>query len=160
MDMRRFIDAYATPADMLEWAEEIISSREPEFPIGPDYLHRWYIIPRNERANVFLHKMLRSDIDTFHDHPWDNTSLIIAGGYTEETPDGVFERNPGDIVGRRAEDRHRLILRDGQPSIQLFFTGPKIREWGFWCEDGRFIHWRDFVNPENRGEVGAGCGQA
>jgi hypothetical protein len=39
----------------------------------------------------------------------------------------------------------------------LFITGPRRREWGFWCPKG-FVHWKKFVDMKNPGEVGPGCG--
>ena len=155
-----FRDDYAQVPDMQEWAETVMRSREPDFTIGGDYMHRWYIIPRNDMFNVYLHRTMRSDNDVPHDHPWDNTSLVIAGGYREETPDGVFVRSPGDMIQRTASSVHRLELIDGQPSISLFFTGPKVRDWGFHCPKG-FVPWQQFTQGEHggRGEIGGGCGE-
>ena len=78
-----------------------------------------------------------------HDHPWDNQSVILAGGYRE-----VFVEQPetrwleqyricreGRTVQRRAEEAHRLFLLPGcRYTISLFSTGPVVREWGFWFE--------------------------
>lgn len=139
--------------------------REPDFVIGdPVYLRRWHIIPRNPFGNVYLHQGLRSDDDrALHDHPWNNQSILIAGRYREITPAGTFLREAGSVVNRTADSRHRLELINGEPFISLFFTGPKVREWGFWCEDGggpaRFVHWRDFTAGKNGETVGRGCGE-
>lgn len=65
-------------------------------------------------------------------------------------------------VLRRADHIHRVeLIRDAlgkeNPVWTLFITGPKIREWGFWCPKG-FKHWKDFVKLRPGGnEVGAGC---
>lgn len=67
-------------------------------------------------------------------------------------------------VVRRAEHIHRVeLLRDGTgaeiPVWTLFITGPKIRDWGFWCPKG-FKHWELFVKKhehQNGNHAGAGC---
>jgi hypothetical protein len=115
-------------------------------PDGEPYLYRWHVIPRNDTGNVYFHIQVRSDPERpLHDHPWDNTSVILAGGYDEEycSPD-LFYRAPrvrqlrtGDMVFRRAEEAHRLILPPEIPyTMTLFTTGPKRRIWGFHYPDG------------------------
>ena len=43
------------------------------------------------------------------------------------------------------------------PVWTLFITGPKVREWGFWCPKG-FRPWKEFVSLRDGGnEVGKGC---
>lgn len=129
--------------------------REPDLVIAPaghgEYLYRWYVIPRSREANVYFHIQTASDPERpLHDHPWDSTSVILAGGYDEvldKTP-GAFmtrakpvtteTRKPGDVIFRPAKWAHRLILPAHIPySMSLFSTGPKVREWGFW-EQGIF----------------------
>lgn len=150
---------YASLADMQAWADGVMA-RPADFTIGaPAYLERWWIIPRNEHQNVYLHRILRDDDDrALHDHPWENTSYVIAGSYREITPDGTFIRQPGDIVRRAATALHRLELIDGAPCISLFFTGTKERDWGFDCPKG-WVDWRDFTGGENGELVGRGCGE-
>lgn len=159
------LKAYSNIADMAAWADAQMN-RDPDFVIGaPAYLRRWWIIPRNEVQNVYLHEGLRDDDDrALHDHPWANQSYVIKGRYREITPHGIFIREAGSLVTRKATDRHRLELVNGEPFVSLFFTGPKVREWGFWCEDStalppRFVHWMDFTAGENGELVGRGCGE-
>ena len=106
--------------------------RRPDFTIGT-YMDRYWIIPRNRWFNVYLHFIWESDDDrAMHDHPSDSVSLILRGGYTEETPDGVFQRKPGDVVRRRAADLHRLAVNPTHvPTVSLFIMGPITRLWGF-----------------------------
>lgn len=157
--MHQFTDQYAGIGDMLDWAGSIMA-REPDFVIGGDYMHRWYILPRNAMMNLYLHKTFRSDGDVMHDHPWDNTSMILSGGYREETPEGNFIRRPGDVIHRKATDVHRLVLLDDQPSVSLFMTGPKVRDWGFHCPGG-WVPWEVFTGGyhDGRSDKGAGCGE-
>lgn len=168
-DFKRFVDEYATINDLREWARSIVHSRQPDFRIGSEtpggfdaYLERWYVLPRNDAFNVYLHRFLRSDDDrALHDHPWENESWLLDGEYIEHLPDGrALRRVAGERVSRKATDRHRIELVEGEAApISLFVTGPKIREWGFWCEGERFVHWRDFTAADDRGAIGPGCGE-
>ncbi|MFD1104605.1 hypothetical protein [Sphingobium olei] len=149
---------YADLPAMQAWAEAIMA-REPDFIIGENYMRRWWVIPRNKFCNVYLHDIRQSDDDrAMHDHPWANTSFIITGSYIEHTPDGVFTRSAGDVVERGAEALHRLEVIPGQRVISLFMTGPAVREWGFACPKG-WVHWTDFVDARDAGQVGRGCGE-
>lgn len=149
-------------------AEKIIGNlhRPPDLVIAPsghgEYLFRWYVIPRNKNANVYFHVQTQSDPERpLHDHPWDNTSVILAGGYDEiisKCPwvNGDYEGNGfdrsldyrlrryvGDVIYRQATWAHRLILPPDTPyTMTLFMTGPKVREWGFW-EGGKFSPFKE-----------------
>ena len=149
---------YATIDDLAKWAETIMA-REPDFVIGDNYLRRWWVIPRNQLCSVYLHEINASDDDrAFHDHPWENTSIVLAGSYIEHTPDGVFERHAGDTVSRPADALHRLEIEPGERALTLFITGPVIREWGFACPQG-WRHWKEFVDARDKGKIGRGCGE-
>lgn len=147
---------YAGTAAMADWAARIME-RAPDFVIGDDYLRRWWVIPRNEACNVYLHEILHSDDDrALHDHPWDNTSMLLAGSYIEHTPDGAYLRQAGSVVTRKATDLHRLEVPDGGRAVSLFITGPKVREWGFACPQGWRL-WTEFVDARDSGKIGRGC---
>ncbi len=139
-------------------------NRAPDFVIGDParpYMLRWYLIPRNEWFNVYLHKFLRSDDDrAMHDHPWWSVSFVLSGRYIDHTPFGSRQYGRGSVIFRRATDRHRVELVDSQPAWTLFITGRKVREWGFWCPQG-WRHWKDFTRTTVEGmpgnEIGRGC---
>lgn len=130
--------------------------REPDLVIAPDgqpYLYRWHVIPRNPEANTYFHIQVDDDPERpLHDHPWDNTSVILAGGYDEIVqerppydPVETFRRREGQVIHRRAEEAHRLLLRSPLGyTITQFTTGPHRRDWGFWCIDQyRVLKWVD-----------------
>jgi len=149
---------YATIDELRTWAEGIMS-RAPDFVIGDDYLRRWWVMPRNAFANVYLHQILKSDDDrALHDHPWANSSYILSGGYIEHTPEGSFLRKPGDFIERGADALHRLEVLPGMDCISLFTTGPKVREWGFQCPQG-WVPWQLFTDPNDSSRTGRGCGE-
>lgn len=149
---------YNSLDDLHAWAE-IMMAREPDFIIGDNYLRRWWVIPRNQFCNVYLHEIRKSDDDrALHDHPWPYRSLILEGSYEEYTPEGMFIRTAGDVIEHEATDLHRLAIAGGGRVISVFMTGPVIREWGFACPKG-WVHWRDFVDSRDTGQIGRGCGE-
>lgn len=122
-------------------------SREPDLTITGDtqepYLYRWWVLPHSREVNVYAHLQVASDpARPLHDHPWDNMSVILSGGYTEklchfpQDRDGAvraYDRKKGDTIFRKAEWAHRLILPASIPyTMTLFSTGPKVHSWGFW----------------------------
>lgn len=132
--------------------------RPPDFTIQDNYLLRWHVIPRNRWFNIYLHNIRHSDDDrALHDHPWWNVSIILKGQYWEMTPEGTFCRPRWSVIFRKATDQHRLMVVGNLFVWTLFITGPKIREWGFHCPKG-WVHWKKFVNMDNTGEIGPGCG--
>lgn len=164
-DFTVYDNRYANHIDLTEWAASIMNSRKPDFIIGDNYLHRWFVVPRNAWHNVYIHRTFRDDGDVRHDHPWDSTSIILQSGYSEDTPEGMFMRLPGDVVRREADQMHRLLLlkrSDGSsvPCTSLFITGPKVREWGFDCPGG-WKHWKDFTGGKDNGRSTSqfGCGE-
>ncbi len=107
------------------------------------YMQRWFLIRKmthSDLENAYLHHFLRSDPEDMHCHPWDNTTVVINGGYIERTPEGIFHRKAGDIVHRKAADIHAIVEID-RGTTSLFLTGKKVREWGFYSEHG-FVPWR------------------
>lgn len=111
-----------------------------------DYMHRW--IFRTPWGTLRLHHILRSDGDRhLHDHPFDFTSLLLTGGYTEFWQDwdmggGMTVRERYfprfSIVRKQAEDAHRLVL--DRPLWTFVISGPKRRSWGFHTEKGWVYH--------------------
>lgn len=135
----------------------------PDVEIAPDgspYIYRWHIVPRNQTGNVYFHIQVASDPERpLHDHPWDNTSVILSGGYQEimqYSPKGavhVENRWKGDVVRRAAETAHRLVLPDGvRYTMTLFTTGPTRRAWGFWLDTDRWLSHEECitVTPDGR----------
>lgn len=129
--------------------------REPDIKIGHNYLHRWYVIPRNPVFNIYLHKFIRSDDDrALHDHPWVSLSFLLKGEILEHTLNKkrvVYRFWP---VLRPAKLFHRLEVLKG-PVYTLFITGPRMRSWGFLCPNG-WRHWTQFTDSTGK-STGPGC---
>lgn len=158
------LNDYATVDEVFEWTKLITDSRPPDLTIQDGdrmpYLLRWHLLPKMLAGGSNVHQILRSDKDVPHDHPWDNTTYVLDGEMIDESKDGIRRLlRPGDILHRKAEDAHRLILEPGMIVTTLFFYGERRREWGFHCPNG-WIPWRQFVDPNDEGRVGRGCGEA
>lgn len=153
----------------------------PDFVIGDPadpYLCRWWILPRNNFHNQYIHHMRCDDDDrALHDHMYHNCSIVLRGTYGEVThgrktmrwfrkhkkefaglpqaqssfglPTIKLSREAGSIVFRRPGTPHRLTVEKG-PVWTLFITGPRVRQWGFHTEAG-WVHWADFCDPDNPG---------
>jgi hypothetical protein len=132
--------------------------RKPDFVIGDNYMHRWWLVPRNKFLNIYLHKIMHDDDDSaLHDHPWWSVSLLLKGKLLEVHKNG--ERIPKRFVPliRSAKFAHMLKILNG-PAWTLFITGPVIRPWGFHCPKG-WVLWSEFVDQKDKGKTGVGCGE-
>ena len=88
--------------------------------VSTPYLDRWYII-RTKRFGLYLHRFWSSDEDGVHDHPWNNFSWVLHGGYWELLPDGQkLWRKPGFKKYRHAEEFHRIELENGTLAMSFY----------------------------------------
>lgn len=134
--------------------------RKPDLIIGENYMHRWYIIPRNRLFNIYLHKIMGDDDDrALHDHPWWSLSFRLKGVLREHylCRGEVLTRFAPRITFRSSKFAHRLEAVKS-PVWTLFITGRKSRTWGFHCPK-RWVPWFDFVDSHDSGRVGRGCGE-
>lgn len=99
--------------------------------------------------SIKLHRILLSDDDCLHDHPWSFISFILTGGYHEVSPmpgmEGFINRNfphitrkrwfgPGSILWRPTPSIHRLEV--SKPATSLVISFRKTRLWGFYTPTG------------------------
>lgn len=113
------------------------------------------------RFGIRIHRIMSGDERAFHDHPWNFTTLILRGGYTEMTLSGVNTKHitmtteydgaapvmfthyfavrygAGTVLRRKASDWHYLQLDPGEETWTMFCTGRKRQRWGF-LVDGLF----------------------
>lgn len=87
---------------------------------GEPYLQRYYAGTFASGEDLWLHRFISCDGDRhLHCHPFDARSIIMAGGYTEETPDGMAERFPETGAANR-------ILAMIQLGVQMARPGPSM----------------------------------
>lgn len=153
---------------------------------GKPYLERWYLCGEPGGLKYFgegqqtmrwwqkaltwlpctyLHRFVASDDDEeLHNHPWEATSLILAGGYVEERRLHVEPYTPHkDVI---PIVRKRTILQEFRPGMRNYIfadtfhkvtlleedawtvivCGKKVSSWGFWSpRTGVFLHWKEHV---------------
>lgn len=156
--LRRFLESWLAP----RLPHKIIGEDCP----GKGPLMIRYFLLRTPWFNIYLHKFLRSDERTMHDHPWWFWSLVLCGWYIEHTPPMIFEylyagkrercieqgkairRYVGSLVYRPAKWAHRVELpvsfslaseehkAEYMPVWSLVLVGKKSRDWGFWEKGG------------------------
>ncbi len=107
------------------------------------YMDRYYLFLRSRDTfpfNVFLHRILKSDPDEMHDHPWAYRSLVLRGGYWEHTPHGTRWRGPLSYRFAPADSVHRIEIDPAKPPCwTLFIPGRRVRDWGF-HRGGQWVH--------------------
>lgn len=128
--------------------------------------HRYYIgfVEKNvattwkERflPNLYIHHFMKEDAlvsglgETAHTHPWSTLSVVLKGGYLEETSyQDLKNYNAPAIIFRPWDNSHRLVTV--QPNTwTLFFHG--IRR-GIWAFDLR-VHDKicDYCEKNNGGK--------
>ena len=111
------------------------------------YLIRFYVFLKDRKNfpfNITLHKVLKSDEPTLHDHPWNYSTLILKGGYYENTPEGRFWRGPGHFRMCQSNNTHRIELDPNVQAWTLFMPGPQRKDWGF-IKDGKWIQHEKYL---------------
>ena len=139
---------------------------------GDLYLVR-YLLFKSTPLSIYIHRFMRSDADTPHDHPWNFFTYIVTKGYKEVTylPDGEdrgllkpheSERKPGTLAYRKALDTHKVVnhgdriySRDEEhlAPLTVCIILKRHRIWGFITEatkGGRIIgytwnNWMDYL---------------
>lgn len=119
---------------------------------GLVYLARLRII-QTPWFGVYWHNIYQPDGDRHpHDHPWNFSSFIVRGGYTEVVHPLPWLDLKMNRYTRRWErftwhkmttdQAHRIISLD-PGTISLIFVGKRSRNWGFFTEDG-WMTWQDY----------------
>lgn len=147
---------------------------------GSPHFYRWYIwgapkAPTDQHYShnadvpfyLYLHVFVTDDEPDPHDHPRHNISLVLGAidkfsligkisnglGYCEWIKGRLWWRPAGTLIFRHAATPHRVILPKEAPGVvSLFFGWRKVREWGFICPGGRWVHWEIYHerDSENR----------
>ena len=116
---------------MFESRKKIILDRGPSWPDynkAKPFMIRYYLLFRKRPKwfpfNIFLHKILKSDLGDLHDHYWSYLSLIIKGGYWETSGNGTLWKGVGSLSFKTSENRHSLKIPQGKTTWTLIFVGP------------------------------------
>lgn len=100
---------------------------------------------------IYVHRFDNPDVRTFHDHPWNFTSVVLRGAYVEVVQkDGQryarkLGRGSRRVNRKMAEDLHFIETLLRKPTWTLIVVGRRRRVWGYVDEDG----WTRFDQHEN-----------
>jgi hypothetical protein len=95
--------------------------------------------------SIRIHHIKRADHDRHHhDHPWNARTIVLAGWYTEERGNLLYQRKTGDTATLKHNEYHRITDVAPQGAVTLFITHRYAGEWGF-LVDGQKIVWREYL---------------
>ena len=116
---------------MFESRKRVVLDRGPSWPDydkAVPFMIRYYVLFRKRPKwfpfNILVHKILKDDNGSLHDHYWSYITIILKGGYWETTNKGTFWRGPGYIGFRKNTDKHSLKLKDNKPAWTIMLVGP------------------------------------
>lgn len=90
-----------------------------------------YQLLKTRWFNVYLHQLWAPEWHPeCHDHPWSFVTVLLRGGYLEQTGNKIRWRSPGSVLYRPATYAHNVVTC-GKVSWSLIFTTAKSRDWGF-----------------------------
>lgn len=136
------------------WLLPFVSHEHPSCVEAKSMIGRWL---QRRGVAIRIHRILRSDSDWPHDHPWTYITGILpffnTAGYIEERYDSTGKlvsteyHGPGSILWRRQGSPHRLILPEGRVWT-IFITFRKTASWGF-LVDGKKVPWREHLGQDD-----------
>lgn len=141
------------------WALMARMRIESKHTPGEIYLDRLRIV-QTPYFGVYLHWIHEPDSDRDpHDHPWNFTSIILKGSYTERVWDypalGTQDYKGYQRTWHRFT-RHKMTMEKAhkieeisKPLVTLIFVGKRSRNWGFWVPShGRSVPvpWQEYEN--------------
>lgn len=165
---KRIIDWLARRCERRSEGVQFITGTDP----SDVYMVR-YILLKTSWVSIYIHQFLRSDRDSYHDHPWNFWTYIVSGKYIEHRPwyatrardwNQYHSGGKRDVTCERGVDKNRFSYRDAEclhwveidqtyrfedrysAPTTICITGPKWREWGFIDPkiDG-WIHWKEYL---------------
>ena len=120
------------------------AKRTPYFHLE-DYMQRFWLKEHNEAKSnraARVHNIKRSDHDrALHDHPWNNASLVLKGGYWEVVPGAYQAAREADFANATENLRmlHKLVHEMGGRKA----TRKQLRELRrlgvYWRGPGAFV---------------------
>ena len=131
--------------------------KEIKSKTGEIHFRRWRFI-ETRWFSVYLHGIYKADEDKhMHDHPWDFTSLVLYGYYSEKlrASDGKSDsnvRHPWSIARRKAEQFHMIEKLWTKKVFTIVITGKRRREWGY-NVDGWWIDNVSYRQRKNDGLI-------
>jgi hypothetical protein len=111
--MKYFVDV------LIRWCERNGRTQHITGSVKTDIYMCRYILFRSSLFSIYLHQFLRSDKDSYHDHPWNFWTYVVSGGYQENRPEGSSR----DISNQRGEENDF----SGCTKIKFYSTNNLLR---------------------------------
>lgn len=122
------------------------TTREIKSKKGELHFRRFTILG-TKWFSINIHRIYKADEDKhLHNHPWNFTSILLAGGYYERTPDKLRLKLSGAINRYDRNKYHKIDTIYVGPVTTLCFMGPRTKEaddWGY-LVDGEFVHHKEY----------------
>lgn len=129
---------------------------------GTHYMDRWWLMPKcligkDAKGDPYpykwlpfvirLHHIRKNDGDrALHDHPANFRTIILKGGYIEETVYGEFEPiEAGQTDSNKAEAFHRIDFVPKEGVWTIFIMGKRRNNWGF-LSAGHKVGWQKYLS--------------
>lgn len=97
------------------------------------YVIRWRL--ETPLFSIRLHHWLSNDDPRYrHDHSWSFITLVLKGGYLDDSDKGPEYLRAPALRYRPATHRH-TVYPDAGGCWTIIFTGPIMRQYGFWIGD-------------------------
>lgn len=147
----RSVSSISNYMTLFKTVKEIVSKE------GILYFKRYAII-ECKFFNIYIHYIYQSDKDKhLHDHPWNYTSIVLSGSFREKHKplhgESPFKNLCRFNISRAKANRfHKILKLRTKKVITLFFTGPRIREWGYEV-DGKWVDHISYRNLKNSGNL-------
>lgn len=111
----------ALPCSGEGWGRRVLRRVFPDYKSLAGYLERTTLL-RVGRLHIRLHRIKSADKTPFlHSHPFTYVSVLLRGGYTEQTESGYTVHRSGAVLLRPSSLHHRLEAV--QPdTLTLFIT--------------------------------------
>ena len=89
---------------------------------------RYYLLfkkrPRWFPFNIFVHKILKSDLGDLHDHYWSYLTIVLKRWVLGNNGKRPILAGSKYIGLRKASDTHSLKIPEGKTAWTLIFVGP------------------------------------
>lgn len=143
---------------MFKWFTDLFLVKEIVSKAGELHFRRWRLLSL-PWFRVYIHKICRSDEDKhLHTHPWNFSSFILKGGYSQEYWDHPLDNrtsymqvNRFDVVRMNRHEGHKITLNH-TPTWSLVFAYGPYGHWGYLTEKGYIDH-KLYREMKNNGEL-------
>jgi len=102
---------------------------------GEVHFRRWAFF-ETKYLSVYYHEIFKADKDKHrHNHPWNIFTVILSGGYVEETENGNILRRKWHMANRWRNQFHKIKRLLSNKVTTLAICYGKRKDWGYQLSD-------------------------